>query len=63
MTISVRQFLDSFDQLSEPERHEFALEILRRIYEQESSPLDNDALTEIAAMTFRELDEREAGVK
>jgi hypothetical protein len=60
MTTSVRQLLESFDHLSEHERHEAAVEILRRATESDLPPLDDDALTEIAAMTFRELDEREA---
>jgi hypothetical protein len=59
MTTSVRQLLESFDRLSEPERHEAAAEILRRVNATDLPPLDDDALTEIAAMTFRELDERE----
>jgi len=60
MTASVRQLLESFDHLSEHEQHEAAAEILRRATETDLPPLDDAALTEIAAMTFRELDEREA---
>ncbi len=60
MTASVRELLESFNHLSERERHEAAVEILRRATESALPPLDDDALTEIAAMTFRELDEREA---
>ena len=60
MTTSVRQLLESFDHLSEPERHEAAVEILKRATGSDLPPLEDDALAEIAAMTFRELDEREA---
>ena len=60
MTTSVQQLLESCDRLSERERHEAASEILRRVTESDLPPLDDEALTEIAALTFRELDEREA---
>ena len=60
MTSSVQQLLESFDRLSEPERQEAASEILRRVGESDLPPLSDEALTEIAALTFRELDEREA---
>jgi hypothetical protein len=60
MTTSVRQLLESFDLLSERDQHEAADEILRRVTASDLPPLDDEALVEIAALTFRELDEREA---
>jgi hypothetical protein len=60
MTVSVQQLLESYDHLSEHERHEALVEILRRATGTGLPPLDGEALTEIAAMTFQELDEREA---
>lgn len=61
MSVSVQQVLDSFDQLSDRERHEAAVEILRRVSPTpDLPPLDDDALSEIASWTFAELDERES---
>jgi hypothetical protein len=59
MTAPVRQLLDSFDCLSDAEKHEAALEILRR-----TSPpgdLPDSALVEAADELFQRLDEEEAG--
>ncbi len=56
MTASVENLLASFDCLSERERHEAATEILRRVAEFDFPLLDDEALTQIAAMTFQEID-------
>ncbi len=58
MTTAVQALLDSFDALSEGERHEVAIELLRRV-----SPLDelpDETLVAAADEVFRELDAREA---
>jgi hypothetical protein len=59
MTIAVKHLLESFDQLSPNEQHEAAREILRWSMEQPYGPLSDEALTEIAAESFLELDRRE----
>jgi len=60
MTASVANLLESFEGLSERERHEAITEILRRAAMLEYPPLHDEALTQIAVMTFEELDERES---
>ena len=56
----VSNVLESFDQLSEPDRHEAAVEILRRSADVGPPPLSAEAFAELAFTTFREIDEREA---
>lgn len=63
MTASVADLLESFECLSEHERHEAATEIMRRIVMLEYPPLDDEALTQIAVMTFEELDARESAIE
>jgi hypothetical protein len=60
MTTAAEHVLRSFEDLTESERHEVAAEILRRTLTRDFFPLDDEALTEIASLTFRALDEREA---
>jgi hypothetical protein len=60
MTASVQQLINAFDGLSPPEKHEAAIEIIRRMESLPSSDLTDEALTEIADLTFQELDAREA---
>jgi hypothetical protein len=60
MTTTVQCLLESFDRLTEPERYEAVTEILRRVSQIDRPPLEDEALAEIAAMTLRELDAREA---
>ena len=60
MTSSVIHFFESFDSLSDRDRHDATVEILRRATEADLPPLTDEALVEIATTTFRELDEREA---
>jgi hypothetical protein len=58
MTKAVQALLNSFDALSEAERHEAAVELLRRV---DYPPvLPDEALVLAADEVFRELDEREA---
>ena len=57
MTIAVKHLLDSFDALTETEKHEAAAEILRRAAPAE---LPDEAFVELADELFRELDTGEA---
>jgi hypothetical protein len=60
VNITVQQLLASFDALSEADKHQAAVEILRRV----STPLEGDlpeaALVEAADELFRALDAEEA---
>ena len=60
VTSSVQQMLDTFDQMPEAEKREFAAEILRRTLSLEYEPLSDEELTLNAEQLFRELDRREA---
>jgi hypothetical protein len=59
MTIAVRALLETFDALSETERQEAAVEILRRVTVPEEE-LPEDALVEAADVLFCALDAEEA---
>ena len=48
MTIAVKEILDRFDGLTEPEQREAAREILRRVPSGEKSTLSDDDLTSLA---------------
>jgi hypothetical protein len=54
MTAAVRQILKSFDDLPAPERHEAAVEILRRA--ESDGDLPDAALMEAADDLFKSLD-------
>ena len=58
MTTAVQALFDSFDALSEGERHEVAVELLRRAAPTDELP--DEALVAAADEVFRELDAREA---
>jgi predicted HAD superfamily phosphohydrolase len=58
MSTAVQALLDNFDALSESERHDAAVEILRRVAP--PSELSDEALVAAADEVFRELDHREA---
>jgi len=60
VTTGVRQLLDSFDALSETEKHEAAVELLRRVQQEAYGPVPDEALVEAADELFQELDAREA---
>ena len=60
MTDAVQELLDSFDDLSESEKHEAAAEILRRVLPSVPSELPEEALIAAAEELFLELDAREA---
>jgi hypothetical protein len=61
MTATVRQLLDSFDTLSDADKHQVAVEILRRFGSAAEGDLPEAALVEAADELFRALDAEEAG--
>ena len=61
MTATVRQLLDSFDALSDADKHQAAVEILRRLGGATQGDLPEAALVEAADELFRALDAEEAG--
>jgi len=61
MTAQVHEILDSFDALSDCDKRELTLEILRRSPLLDSPPLTDEQLIGMAEETFLELDRREAG--
>lgn len=60
MTASVRLLLESFERLSDSERYEAAVEILRRTPLEDDGPLDDETIDRIAEESFLEYDAREA---
>jgi hypothetical protein len=60
MTAPVQQLLDSFDALSDADKHQATVEILRRTAVAEGN-LPDSALVEAADELFRALDAEEAG--
>lgn len=60
MMASVQQLISAFDVLSPTEKHEAAVEIIRRMGNLSMGELSDEALVEIADQTFQELDAREA---
>ena len=61
MTATVQQLLDSFDALSDAEKHQAAVEILRRCASAAAGDLPESALVTAADELFRALDAEEAG--
>ncbi|MGP0064211.1 MAG: hypothetical protein ACLQGP_11505 [Isosphaeraceae bacterium] len=59
MTIAVQALLETFDRLSDADRQEAAVEILRRVSPSEGE-LPEDALLEAADVLFCTLDMEEA---
>jgi hypothetical protein len=60
MTRAVQHILESFKQLSEVEKHELAVEILRRTVGRDSPRLSDDDLVLSAEALFLDLDGAEA---
>ena len=60
MTAAVQQLLQAFDALSDAEKHQATVELLRRAVPTAPPELPEEALVEAAEELFRELDEREA---
>jgi hypothetical protein len=61
MTAHVQQLLDSFDALSDADKHQAAVEILRRFSGNAQGDLPESTLVELADELFRALDAEEAG--
>jgi hypothetical protein len=61
MTASVRQLVDCFDALSDADKHQAAIEILRRFGGAAQGDVPEAALVEAADELFRTLDAEEAG--
>jgi hypothetical protein len=61
MTAPVRQLLDSFDALSDSDKHQAIVEILRRISGTAEGDVPEQALAEAADELFQALDAEEAG--
>ena len=60
MTQRTAEVLESFARLTETERHEVAVEILRREDFWRSEPMTDEELTAVAADAFAALDAEEA---
>lgn len=60
MTALVKNLLVSFDALSDADKHEAVIEILRRFRNSGYGDLPEDALAGLADELFRNLDEAEA---
>jgi hypothetical protein len=60
MTFAAEQILGSFDSLSDAEKHQVAVEILRRVSGSTSGDLADDELSAAADQLFCDLDAEEA---
>ena len=60
MTEAVQELLHTFDGLTNAEKHEATVHLLRRVVEEESGDVPEDALVAAAEELFLELDAREA---
>ena len=61
MTATVQHLLDSFDSLSDVDKHQAAVEILRRFTGSVQGDLPDNTLVEMADELFHALDAQEAG--
>jgi hypothetical protein len=61
MTTTVQHLLDTFDALPDSEKHQAAVEILRRTQAQSPADLPDSVLIEAAEELFLGLDAAEAG--
>jgi hypothetical protein len=59
MTANVQQLLNSFDALPDSDKHEAAVEILRRYAADRASDVSDDALVGLADELFDALDHEE----
>lgn len=60
MSVAAKQLLDSFDALPDLDKHQVAVEILRRLTGSVAGDLPDEALVEAADELFRALDVEEA---
>lgn len=63
MKAPVQELLNTFDNLTEPEQREIALEILKRVTHLNFPPISDEELVMNAGELFLELDEQEASNK
>ena len=59
MTKAVSELLEAFDALSQPERHQASVEVLRRSAHAASDELTDEELVATTDELFQELDSRE----
>jgi hypothetical protein len=60
MTTAVQQLLNSFDALTDAEKQEAAVEVLRRLQQSVPADLPEEALVAAAEELFLDLDARES---
>ncbi len=60
MTTAVKELLNTFDALTDQEKHEAATQLLRRVLVGESGDVTEDVLVFASEELFLELDAREA---
>jgi hypothetical protein len=60
MTAAVQHLLESFNALSDAEKYEASVVLLRQVQQQAHGALPDEALVEAAEELFGELDAREA---
>jgi len=61
MTAIAQELLDSFEALSDADKHQVAIEILRQFTNASGRDLPENTLVGVADELFRTLDEEEAG--
>lgn len=61
MSATVQRFLDSFDALPDPDKHQAVVEILRRVTAADEGDISEEALVGAADELFRALDAEESG--
>jgi hypothetical protein len=59
VSTAVQHLLEAFERLSSAEQHEAVALILRSMAEFEYPPLDDEAIAQIADLSFQEYDARE----
>ena len=62
MTAAVRELLNTFDTLSDADKREATVQLLRRVVDEESGDVPEEALVAAAEELFLGLDAREAAV-
>jgi len=60
VSTALQQFLNSFNALSDAEKHEAAAEVLRRAMDWAPPDMPDEALVQAAEQLFLDLDAREA---
>jgi hypothetical protein len=60
MSTAVQYVIEAFERLSPAEQQEAAASILRSVAELDYPPLDDEAIAQVADLSFQEYDAREA---